>query len=51
MAVCVLLNVVPLYFAVEIIGINAVMVFVTRRQERLSAELLSMIERRKGEGA
>jgi hypothetical protein len=47
MAVSVLLNVVPMYFAVEIIGINAIMLYVTRRQERYSALLHSMIDQRK----
>jgi hypothetical protein len=47
MAVCVLLSVVPLYFAVEIIVINAIMVYVTKRQERCSALLHSMIDQRK----
>jgi hypothetical protein len=47
MAACVLLDVPWLYFLVEVAGINAVMLFVTARQERLSAALLRGIESRK----
>ncbi len=43
MAVAVLFDIVPLYFIVEIIGINLVMVFVTMHQEKLSARLLAQI--------
>jgi hypothetical protein len=46
MAVCVLIDVVPLYFATEIILINLVMILVTIHQEKLSAGLLEMIDRR-----
>jgi len=44
MAMCVLLDDVPLYFFVEVIGINLVMVLVTMHQEKLSAQLLQHIE-------
>jgi len=44
MAVCVLMDVVWLYFAVEIVGINLVMVLVTMRQEKLSAGLARAID-------
>ena len=46
MALCVLVDLVPLYFAVEVVGINLVMVLVTMYQEKLSAGLLSRIEQR-----
>lgn len=46
MTACVLTNIVPAYFAVEIIIINAIMVLVTRRQEGYSAELCSQIDAR-----
>ncbi len=44
MAACVLLDVPWLYFAVEVVGINLVMLFVTARQEKLSAGLCAEIE-------
>jgi CDP-alcohol phosphatidyltransferase-like enzyme len=47
MAVCVVLDRVPLFFAIEIIGINLVMVAVTMYQERLSAELLLEIDQQR----
>lgn len=43
MALCVLIDQVPLYFLTEIVGFNAVVVGVTMYQERLSARLLGMI--------
>lgn len=46
MAVVVLADLVPLYFAAEIVLINLVMVLVTAHQERQSAELYAMIEAR-----
>ena len=45
MAVCILLDKVPLFFAVEIILINLIMIFVTAYQEKLSAGMVSMIEK------
>jgi len=45
MAIAVLCDLVPIYFAVEILVINLVMVLVTMHQEKLSAALLSMIDR------
>ena len=47
MFLCVVFDVVWLYFVIEIVGINLVMVFVTMRQERLSARLLALIDERK----
>lgn len=47
MAACVLLDLPWLYFAVEIVAINAVMVLVTARQERLSAGLAREIDARR----
>ncbi len=44
MATCVIADLVPLYFALEIVAINFVMVFVTMRQESISAFLLRRIE-------
>jgi hypothetical protein len=44
MAVCVILDRVPLFFAIEIIGINLVMIAVTMYQEKLSARLLGEID-------
>lgn len=44
MAVCVVLDVVPVYFFIEIFGINLVMVAVTMYQEKLSARLLQEID-------
>lgn len=44
MAASVLLDVPWLYFAVEIVGINLVMLLVTARQERLSADLNARID-------
>ncbi len=46
MSLAVLLDFVPLYFATEIIVINLIMIATTIRQERLSAELTSMVEAR-----
>ncbi|HJV33101.1 MAG TPA: CDP-alcohol phosphatidyltransferase family protein, partial [Patescibacteria group bacterium] len=46
MSAAVLLDVVPLYFATEIVVINLIMVGTTVRQERLSAELTAMVEAR-----
>lgn len=48
MAVCVLTDHVPWYFAGEVLGINLVMVLVTMYQERLSAELCDQIDVRQG---
>ncbi|HUN66457.1 MAG TPA: CDP-alcohol phosphatidyltransferase family protein [Bacteroidota bacterium] len=48
LAVCVLIDMVPLYFIAEIVIINLVMVGVTARQERLSAGLLRTIAERSG---
>jgi hypothetical protein len=47
MSVAVLCDKVPIYFAVEILVINLIMVLVTMHQEKLSAVLLSMIDRQK----
>ena len=47
MMAAVLLDVPWVYFATEIVAINVVMVFVTRRQEAISARLLSSIEERR----
>lgn len=47
LAICVLADRVPLYFAVEIVGINLVMVIVTMYQERLSSHLLAQVAERK----
>jgi phosphatidylglycerophosphate synthase len=44
MAACVLMDVVWLYFVVEVVGINIVMALVTRHQEKLSAGLAASIE-------
>lgn len=44
MAACVIADLVPLYFAFEIVGINLVMVLVTMRQEKISASLLQRID-------
>jgi len=44
----VLVDFVPGYFLTEIVGINLVMIFVTRHQEKLSAGLLTMVEERNG---
>ena len=46
MALCVILDQVPLYFLIEVLGINLVMVIVTWHQERLSARLLGQIHER-----
>lgn len=46
MAVCVLVDLVPLYFAVEIVLINLLMVLVTVYQEKLSAGMVAMMEQR-----
>lgn len=46
MALCVLIDIVPIYFVVEVIIINLLMVLVTVHQEKLSAGLLVMIEQR-----
>lgn len=46
MSVAVLINFVPLYFATEIIVINAIMIAVTMYQEKISAQLLATIEHR-----
>ena len=45
MALCVILDAIPLYFFIEIIGINLVMVLVTMVQEKRSARLLKEIDR------
>jgi phosphatidylglycerophosphate synthase len=47
LAACVLLDVPWLYFATEVVGINAVMVLVTAHQERLSAGLSAEIDARR----
>lgn len=44
MSVAVLIDFVPLYFTVEIIVINLIMILVTMHQERLSAQLLHQID-------
>lgn len=44
MAVCVIIDIVPLYFVIEVLVINLVMVLVTVRQERISGVLLAQIE-------
>ena len=44
MAVCVVSDKVPLFFAIEIVGINLVMVAVTMVQEKRSARLLEEID-------
>jgi phosphatidylglycerophosphate synthase len=44
LAVCVIAGRVPLFFAIEIVGINLVMIAVTMYQERLSAGLLKEID-------
>ncbi len=46
MAFCVLVDLVPLYFGVEILLINLIMVLVTSRQEKLSAGMIAMMEKR-----
>ena len=46
MSICVLTDHVPLYFIVEIFGINLIMVLVTMHQEKLSVQLLEMVEGR-----
>jgi phosphatidylglycerophosphate synthase len=50
LAIAVLIDFVPLYFAAEIIAINLVMVFVTMHQEKLSLSLLNQIEERGKQG-
>ncbi len=50
MAVCVILDLVPLYFVIEILGINLVMVLVTVRQEKISAILCAEIAKDTGRG-
>jgi hypothetical protein len=40
----VVFDIVPLYFITEIVAINSVMIYVTRRQERLSARLVTFID-------
>jgi len=47
MFVCVMFDLVPLYFIIEIIGINGVMILVTTHQEKLSKRLLAQIDERK----
>lgn len=47
MSIAVLANVVPVYFGVEIVVINLIMVLVTMHQEKLSGVLLSMIDNQK----
>ncbi len=47
MSIAVLIDFVPLYFGTEIIIINLIMIFTTMHQEKLSGQLLEMIERRK----
>jgi hypothetical protein len=44
LACCVVLGVVPLFFVIEIVGINLVMIAVTMHQEKLSAGLLGEID-------
>ena len=46
MSVAVLVDVVPVYFAAEVIVINLIMIATTVRQERFSAELTAMVEAR-----
>ncbi|MBI1806826.1 MAG: CDP-alcohol phosphatidyltransferase family protein [Ignavibacteria bacterium] len=46
MSICVIIDRLPLYFLVEIVVINAIMVLVTRHQEKLSARLLGMVDER-----
>ncbi len=48
MSLCVLANFVPLYFVVEIVGINLVMILVTMHQEKLSVSLLKMVKEKSG---
>ena len=46
MSAAVLVDVVPVYFAAEVIVINLIMIATTVRQERFSAELTAMVEAR-----
>ena len=47
LSVCVLIDVPWLYFAAEVVGINAVMLLVILRQEKISARLIHEIDARK----
>ncbi|MBI1803641.1 MAG: CDP-alcohol phosphatidyltransferase family protein [Ignavibacteriae bacterium] len=47
MSICVLADVVPVYFVTEIVGINLVMILVTMHQEQLSARLIEMVDEQK----
>lgn len=47
MSVAVLIDVVPMYFATEIIAMNLILVLVTMHQNTLNAQLLAEIEKRK----
>jgi phosphatidylglycerophosphate synthase len=47
MACCVILNHVPMYFWIELVVINLIMVLVTNHQEKLSKQLLMQIDERK----
>jgi phosphatidylglycerophosphate synthase len=46
MSVAVLIDLVPLYFATEVLVINLIMILVTMHQERLSARLIGQMEER-----
>ena len=46
MCVAVLADIVPLYFAAEVVAINLVMILTTLHQERVSAKLYAIIEAR-----
>jgi hypothetical protein len=48
MSIAVLIDNVPLYFAVEVIVINFIMILTTMHQEKLSARLLSLIDEQQG---
>jgi hypothetical protein len=45
---CVVLDLPVLYFLVEIIGLNLLMVLVTRHQEKLSSRLIALVTERRG---
>jgi hypothetical protein len=47
MACCVILNHVSMYFWIELVVINLIMVLVTNHQEKLSKQLLMQIDERK----
>ena len=50
MSVCVLLDVPWLYFTIEVVGINALMLLVIARQEKLCAGLAGAIDQRRAAG-